>query len=121
MLVTEKLSTDCPSCINNCKRERAMITNVIQMKLKKGKADDLKDLYQRHFKALKDADDKVKSYDVYIDRKDDTLAYTVKTFDTESNLKAHNESNELERFFGELKELIEGGADYHECTQIVSL
>lgn len=98
-----------------------MIRNIIQLKVKPGKAIDLAGLYQRHFKALKQAGDNVRSYEVYIDRRDDTIAYSTKVFDNEADLNAHNASDELKVFLGELKEYMEGGADYHECTQLAAL
>lgn len=98
-----------------------MIRNIIQLKVKSGKADELAALYGRHFKALKASGDTVKSYEVYLDRRDDTIAYSLKTFDIEADVNAHNSSAELKDFLGELKEYIDGGADYHECRQIASL
>lgn len=56
-----------------------------------------------------------------MDRTDDGICYSVKTFDSEAALQARNQSVELKQFLDELREYIEGGADYHECTLVASL
>ena len=62
--------------------------------------------------------DRVRSYEVYLDRNDPTVAYSLKTFSNEEDLQKHNNSVLLKAFLSELREYIEGGADYHECTRI---
>jgi quinol monooxygenase YgiN len=74
-----------------------------------------------HVDALRESDDNVNSYELFEDRKNDSICYSVKTFDNEKYLQAHNGSEELKRFLSELGEYIEGGADYHECNLVVAL
>ncbi len=78
-------------------------------------------VFQHHFKTLKQSGDKVRSYELYIDHEDATIAYSMKNFENEADLNAHNDSQELEVFLYELKKLLDDGADYHECTLIASL
>lgn len=89
--------------------------------MKTGETHDLKTIHQRYFKALKQSCDKVKSYEMLIDREDDTIPYSMKGFDNEEDVNAHNDSPELEVFLVYLKKLLDGSTDYYEYTQIESL
>ena len=95
-----------------------MIRNIIQLKLRPGKVDEVVALYGRHFDALKLEGDRVKSYEVFVDRNDPTVVFALKSFGSEEDLQKHNNSGALRAFLGELREYIEDGADYHECTEI---
>ena len=52
---------------------------------------------------------------------DGVLAAKQVIFDNEADMNAHNDSPELEVSLEDLKKLLDGGADYHECMQIASL
>ena len=85
-----------------------MVKNIIQLSVQAGKGDEVKEIYQRHFQALRAEGDKIQGYEIYVDDADDGVVFAVKTFDSAEDFERHSKSAALESFLAELKSVLAG-------------